>query len=425
MPNLEALASVLFHPVTILVSHILTVPNSSNWSTFKTVTNYATALSNPVFVVADSIGRLIEALRLMKRIREQLKSEGIEAESLWGYLLSFFMFCKRKSRHEGIPTWRLGEYEIVEPYPTTPENFHVAHNAALKSFPVRWHFACALNDGSIVCVFLDSKAESRWILDVIDEVARDRLPYSKGSKFTITDICPRSPLEAYNALVLARGDQFLKANKKDGWMGTVSSGVQAVATTLFAFNNGFPKMNDPNLLFAVYAVCSIANTLFQCVWVESIGIEEVFVAVPRCENASSSVKGVICLTKEVSCEMKPFLHIRCGTRVDAKNDWMNIQWRVDYFAVMIPFGIIVAVTVWNAFRSGWTYDVYGKWAFVWLFVGMLPILSYHTTGQMEASGIPRRLRSLMNFGGFVLYGGVILVYPALVLKYFVENSSSQ
>ncbi|KAJ3231158.1 hypothetical protein HDU81_003972 [Chytriomyces hyalinus] len=292
-------------PTFLILTHVLTVPILGNRKLHHTVISYVSAMCNPIATSTMGIGNLFCIFLLFRRISADLDST---LESKLGKHLKirvdqtrqpFSWFVKRKFLVELMPFLFSAGSKQTD-LSALNENAELERLVdclrPLFNLVHRWHYACALYDKAIVVRFdLDRSHQINWeeMWNKSRKSAKDRRPYpylfsnqridmardafpksDVGKKFWTFlhwDIATEYPIETYYELARRNGDQFLSSTKGGNKYDIAVSCVQAFVSSMYAFRNGFPDMNSPDLLLAVFSIHSIINAVHHFLYITTTG----------------------------------------------------------------------------------------------------------------------------------------------------------
>ncbi|KAJ1545858.1 hypothetical protein HK096_005859, partial [Nowakowskiella sp. JEL0078] len=308
---------ILQHPWTLLISHLLTVKTSFNYSPIISI---VIALLNPLAAAFIALLDLVSAILLFFDLRTPA-SVPLNAEHL-------------------EYSWRSSVY-------------------------VQWQAACAAADNSIFFVCSDLKPLGRnWDysmpighatvqvgriqffgrMDVpflFRKAIRDRVDTSKiGGR----QLAPA----AYNlSLALdsipGGAHQVLNSRRLHQWINIAVAGLQTLMSSAYAVRNGIPAVNDMEFIVAMYALASIVNLVTKILWVSTVGI----VVVPTNESLDEIYNN------------------------HAKSHFLYSFRGISHFLATFCVWIFAILVCWH---SGFSYSDLGKWTVAWMFVGPVGFL---------------------------------------------------
>ncbi|KAJ3409866.1 hypothetical protein HDU80_008936 [Chytriomyces hyalinus] len=291
-------------PIGLILTHTLTVPILGNRKFHHTVFSYVSAMCNPIATSTMGIGNLICIFLLFRRISDDLDS--ILEEQLGRDMKirvdltrrPFDWFFKRSFLVQLMPCLYAAKSKQtdLEALNKNAEQRHlVACIRPLFNLVHRWHYACALYDKAIVVKFkFEPSEQTNWegmwgesrkkskpapfpylFSNQRVDMAQDAFPQSDVGKkywtFLHWDIAADHPIETYYALASKHGDQFLSSTKGGNKYDIAISCVQAFISSMYAFRNGFPDMNSPDLLLAVFSIHSVINALHHFLYIVTPG----------------------------------------------------------------------------------------------------------------------------------------------------------
>ncbi|KAI8613960.1 hypothetical protein BC830DRAFT_1169830 [Chytriomyces sp. MP71] len=421
---LERAIHAIFTPGGNVVSHILTVPCRSNQNTMYLILRYATALLSPSVAAAMGMVDLFAAMFLFFHITRELSAK---LEEMLGKDVTHDLF------HEVGPfEWVLTKAHFRSHYKRqfhslegraniSPEKSALARQLApLIHLSERWHFACALAEKSIAGrIQVPDNLTDNWIdssenifflkrsWHLIDKSAFAQASFGEDEQelpFLDWDICGRYPIEAYCLLShndRGLGDQFLKsAREVNNWVRAFAC-FQAIYSSIYAFRDGIPKFNNPDLLPAIYAFCSLLNVMHHLMFLHTKGFK---VARVPCDDDFQTAlqtnfknlklgKGphTVEAGQRSASEEMPF---KGGSTISSKSVGMRLHldlklrmvmaqrlphantraWsaltRATIGCVLLQLGLFLVVALLDLWHSGFgNFGKLGNWALVWIFVG--------------------------------------------------------
>ncbi|KAI8836998.1 hypothetical protein BJ741DRAFT_176124 [Chytriomyces cf. hyalinus JEL632] len=296
-------------PIGLILTHTLTVPILGNRKGYHTWFSYVSAMCNPIATSTMGIGNLICIFLLFRRIGAHLDST---LEEKLGTDMKirvdstrrpFAWFVKRKFLMELMPCLysAASQQTDLSDLDKIPERMHlVVCLRPLFNLVHRWHYACALYDKAIVVKFeFDPSHQTNWeqmwaksrpksksnpeppspypylFSNQRVDMAQDAFPQSEVGKkywtFLHWDIAAEHPIETYYELASRNGDQFLSSTKGGSKYDIVVSCVQAFLSSMYAFRLGFPDMNSPDLLVAIFSIHSVINAVHHLLYIATPG----------------------------------------------------------------------------------------------------------------------------------------------------------